>query len=28
MSDNCCKTFRCMPIITLNNVGVACFMID
>ncbi|WP_312433569.1 collagen-binding domain-containing protein [Lacrimispora sp.] len=28
MSDYCCKTFRCKPIITLNNVGVACFMID
>ena len=28
MSNNCCKTFRCKPIITLNNIGVECFMIE
>lgn len=28
MSNNCCRTFRCKPIITLNNIGVECFMIE
>jgi hypothetical protein len=28
MSDSCCKTFWCKPIITLNNIGVASFMIE
>ncbi|WP_077610176.1 collagen-binding domain-containing protein [Clostridium sp. Marseille-P2415] len=27
-SENCCKTFWCKPIITLNNIGVANFMFE
>ena len=28
LSENCCETFRCKPIIALNNIGVANFMVE